>query len=253
MESGSFFQRLEQKYLLDEPLYMTIRNEFSAHMTQDQYGNSQISSVYFDTPSHQLIRQSLEKPAYKEELRLRCYGTPAPQVSAFVELKKKYKGTVYKRRVEMPLQEAEAYLYRGCRPGKDCQILREVDYMRRFYGGLVPSVYIGYERLALYSLEDPNLRVTFDWNLLWRSQNLHLGADSADRPLLSEKQFLMEIKLAGAMPMWMVTLFDKYQVFPTSFSKYGTAYQKIAAQGGFRKTAEVSLANGVKKGLIICA
>lgn len=153
----------------------------------------------------------------------------------------------------MPLQEAEAYLYRGCRPGKDCQILREVDYMRRFYGGLVPSVYIGYERLALYSLEDPNLRVTFDWNLLWRSQNLHLGADSADRPLLSEKQFLMEIKLAGAMPMWMVTLFDKYQVFPTSFSKYGTAYQKIAAQGGFRKTAEVSLANGVKKGLIICA
>ena len=104
MESGSFFQRLEQKYLLDEPLYMTIRNEFSAHMTQDQYGNSQISSVYFDTPSHQLIRQSLEKPAYKEKLRLRCYGTPAPQVSAFVELKKKYKGTVYKRRVEMPLQ-----------------------------------------------------------------------------------------------------------------------------------------------------
>ena len=132
----------------------------------------------------------------------------------------------------MPLQEAEAYLYRGCRPGKDCQILREVDYMRRFYGGLVPSVYIGYERLALYSLEDPNLRVTFDWNLLWRSQNLHLGADSADRPLLSEKQFLMEIKLEAPCPCGWLRYLTNIRFFPLHFPNMEQPIRKLPHRVG---------------------
>lgn len=253
MEPCGFFQRFEQKYLLDERTCQLVQEGLLQHMAPDRYGVSQISSIYFDTPDHRMIRRSLEKPAYKEKLRLRCYGDPGPQDPVFVELKKKYGGTVYKRRVEMPLREAEAYLYHGCRPAQNSQILREVDYMRHFYEDLHPEAYISYTRIALYGLEDPALRVTFDWDLLWRDQNLHLGGKPSGQLLLPQTHRLMEIKISNAMPLWMAHLFDELQIFPASFSKYGAAYQKSVAQGAVNRTAEIALANGTTKGMIICA
>lgn len=250
MESCSCFQRFEQKYLLDTDTYQKLRLELTPYMKPDQYGINRISSIYFDTPDHRLIRSSLEKPAYKEKLRLRCYGLPGPQDPVYVEVKKKYKGIVYKRRVEMPLREAEAYLYHGCRPARDTQVLREVDYMRQFYRELVPAAYIGYERVALYGLEHASLRVTFDWNLTWRDQDLHLDGGTDGRLLLPEDQWLMEIKLPDVIPMWMARLLSSLQVFPTSFSKYGTAYQTSACTGKIPVSPQ---ANAQKKGQIICA
>lgn len=104
------FQRYEKKYLLDEASCHHIRKRLEGHMRVDQYGESTIRSLYFDTPDRRLIRASLDKPAYKEKLRLRGYGSPDAKDTVFVELKKKYKGVVYKRRVDMPLCQAEAYL-----------------------------------------------------------------------------------------------------------------------------------------------
>ena len=63
-----------------------------------------------DTPDHRLIRSSLEKPVYKEKLRLRSYGVPQSDTTVFAELKKKYKGIVYKRRIGMPRHEAACFL-----------------------------------------------------------------------------------------------------------------------------------------------
>ena len=250
MELCSCFQRFEQKYLLDTDTYQKLRLELTPYMESDQYGISHISSIYFDTPDRRLVRSSLEKPVYKEKLRLRCYGLPGPQDPVYVEVKMKYKGIVYKRRVEMPLKEAEAYLYHGCRPARDTQVLREVDYMRQFYRELVPAAYIGYERVALYGLENSGLRVTFDWNLRWRDQNLHLDGSTEGRLLLPEDQWLMEIKLPDVMPLWMARLFNRLQVFPTSFSKYGTAYRESAYMS---RIPESSQANSQQKGEIICA
>ena len=224
MELCSCFQRFEQKYLLDTDTYQKLRLELTPYMESDQYGISHISSIYFDTPDRRLVR--------------------------YVEVKKKYKGIVYKRRVEMPLKEAEAYLYHGCRPARDTQVLREVDYMRQFYRELVPAAYIGYERVALYGLENAGLRVTFDWNLRWRDQNLHLDGSTEGRLLLPEDQWLMEIKLPDVMPLWMARLFNRLQVFPTSFSKYGTAYRESAYMS---RIPESSQANSQQKGEIICA
>ena len=96
MELCSCFQRFEQKYLLDTDTYQKLRLELTPYMESDQYGISHISSIYFDTPDRRLVRSSLEKPVYKEKLRLRCYGLPGPQDPVYVEVKKKYKGIVYK-------------------------------------------------------------------------------------------------------------------------------------------------------------
>ena len=253
MKQSDFFQRFEQKYILNTRTYQKLLLELTPYMKPDQYGVSQISSIYFDTPDYRLIRSSLEKPVYKEKLRLRCYGSPKSQDPVFVELKKKYMGTVYKRRVALSFQEAESYLYQRLPAAVDSQVLREVDYMYRFYHTLIPAAYIGYQRVALYSLEDANLRVTFDWNLRWRCESLHLDAGTEGQLLLPEGQFLMEIKIPCAMPVWMARLLDTLQVFPVSFSKYGAAYRNSIAQGGVNKIAEMPLQTGDKKGAIVYA
>ena len=232
MKQSGFFQRFEQKYILETRTYQQLFLELTPYMKPDQYGVSQISSIYFDTPDHRLIRNSLEKPVYKEKLRLRCYGSPKPQDPVFVELKKKYMGTVYKRRVALSLQAAESYLYQRLPPEVDSQVLREVDYMYSFYHTLIPTAYIAYQRVALYGLEDANLRVTL---------------------LLPEGQFLMEIKVPCAMPVWMARLLDTLQIFPTSFSKYGVAYQNSMAHGAINRNVEISMENGDKKGRIVYA
>ena len=46
-------------------------------------------NYYFDTDDFRLIRTSLDKPAYKEKLRLRSYRYAAKDDLIFAELKKK--------------------------------------------------------------------------------------------------------------------------------------------------------------------
>lgn len=194
-------------------------------MVVDQYGEKTVCNIYFDTPDSRLIRTSLEKPVYKEKLRLRSYGTPERNSTVFVELKKKYKGVVYKRREDMVLSEAEAYLYQGWKPGFSSQVLREIDWFLKYYGQITPAMYISYERIAMNEVKDSGLRVTFDTNILWRKEELNLKEGSWGNPILEPGQRLMEIKIAGAMPLWLGEILDKLYIYPVSFSKYGRAYQ----------------------------
>ena len=81
------FQRYETKYMLSPIMARKLRKSLPGHLQMDEYGLDTICSLYYDTPDHQLIRRSLEKPVYKEKLRLRSYG-PAKETSPiYVELK----------------------------------------------------------------------------------------------------------------------------------------------------------------------
>ena len=219
------FKRYEIKYLLDEKTYLELRKRLEGKMVVDQYGEKTVCNIYFDTPDSRLIRTSLEKPVYKEKLRLRSYGTPERNSTVFVELKKKYKGVVYKRREDMVLSEAEAYLYQGWKPGFSSQVLLEIDWFLKYYGQITPAMYISYERIAMNEVKDSGLRVTFDTNILWRKEELNLKEGSWGNPILEPGQRLMEIKIAGAMPLWLGEILDKLYIYPVSFSKYGRAYQ----------------------------
>ena len=151
-------------------------------------------------PDHQLIRRSLEKPVYKEKLRLRSYG-PAKETSPiYVELKKKYEGIVYKRRERMILSEAVPYLAGKSEPGFDSQILHEITWFRNYYRGLAPAMYIAYDRIACFGTEDRNFRVTFDTNIRWRTDNLCLDGPTEGTRLLEPGWYLMEVKSPGAVP-----------------------------------------------------
>ena len=171
-----------------------------------------------------IIRKTLEKPVYKEKLRLRSYGTAGAEDKVFVELKKKYNGIVYKRRETLTLAQSDEYLAGHTKAPCDTQIFREIDWFRDYYGNLKPAMYISYEREAYYSLENPDLRITFDRNIMYRSYNLSLAAGVEGESILELGQHLMELKAGGAIPVWLTKILDELGIYPASFSKYGRAY-----------------------------
>lgn len=219
------FQRRELKYLMTreqkERLLQTMEKE---GMVLDQYGRTTIMNVYYDTPEYLLIQRSLEKPAYKEKLRVRSYGTVSGGDSVFVELKKKYDGIVYKRRTSMAEREAEGYLIQNEALPKTDQITEEINYFKSFYGNLIPAMVISYEREAYYCTGGTDLRITMDENILWRETDLNLRHEPYGAALLRKDQTLLEIKISLAMPIWMARALSEYGIFQTSFSKYGNAF-----------------------------
>ena len=219
------FKRIEKKYLLSKQQYEAVKAGIAAHMQADRFSNYSISNIYFDTEDYRMISESLEQPAYKEKIRLRSYGTAKEDQQVFLELKKKYDGVVYKRRILLPLKEARAYLLHGVHPGTDSQIFREIDYAMRFYKP-APAVHLSYDREAFAGIEDPELRLTFDSNIRGRQYLMDLKYLGFGDPVLPDGKILMEVKIPGVMPLWMSRLFSENRVYPESFSKYGKYYQE---------------------------
>ena len=225
--SKNIFTRIEKKYRLTEAQRTAIMPVLNAHMQPDLFPRSTVHSIYYDTPDMRLIRTSIEGPVYKEKLRIRCYTTPNDDTETFVELKKKYKGVVYKRRISMRYADAISFLAgKGPIPsGSDEQIGKEIAYTLRFYKGIGPAYALFCERNAYIDREDPNLRLTIDSNLRYRTHDVDLRNGSFGKLLLPGNQYIMEIKTAFAMPLWLAKLLDENKIYPTSFSKYGTAYK----------------------------
>ncbi len=222
------FQRTEIKYLLSEEQYLALRDRLQGMAEVDQYGETDILNIYYDTPDFSLIRASLEKPLYKEKLRLRSYGTPGEQSTSFIEIKKKYKGVVYKRRIDAPYMDAKEYLEGKKDLEQRSQIKSEIDAFRTGYEGLKPAMAISYKRIAMAGTEDPELRITFDREIRWRIEGLDLREGAVGEDLLKKGQRLMEVKIANAFPLELARMFSELGIFPVSYSKYGRGYQTMA-------------------------
>ena len=164
---------------------------------------------------------------YKEKLRLRSYKRLGKDDKVFVELKKKYKGIVYKRRLSMPERGALQWLQGGSFPGEQTQISREIEYVRSYYRDLRPAVFLSYERVAWFSKDGGDLRITFDDHILCRRDDLTLESEAYGAELLPPGTVLMEIKTSGAVPLWLTEVLSRERIYKTSFSKYGTAYLKM--------------------------
>ena len=218
--------------MLTQQQKQAVLQAMQPYMKLDQYGRTTIRNIYYDTDTYQLIRRSPEKPAYKEKLRIRSYQTAAPDDPVFVELKKKYKSVVYKRRLTLPEIEARDTFKNGSPLPVHSQIAEEIEYFRSYYKCLHPTVFLSYEREAFYALNDSDFRVTFDENILYRTNDFLLGSEVYGMPLLNEGETLMEIKTAGGLPLWMCHELNRLKVFHTSFSKYGLAYQDLITKSG---------------------
>ena len=228
MKQGTVFQRYEFKYLLTRGQQARLLSAAGARLRPDEYSHSSIRNLYLDTPDFRLIRRSLEKPVYKEKLRLRSYGRADWEHPVFMELKKKYRSVVYKRRLTLPYGRALDCLAGDC-PWPETQIGSEIGYAMDFYPDLEPRVFLSYERDSWYAPES-GLRITFDDAIRFRTADLTLDSDLWGTALLRPDQVLMELKAPGAIPLWMVRLLTEMGLYKTSFSKYGTAYQILLEQ-----------------------
>lgn len=258
------FERKETKYVLSEGQIALMKAGLAGLLKLDDYGATRIDSLYFDTPNRDIIARSLEKPIYKEKLRVRAYGDANPESPVFVELKKKFKGIVYKRRMRMSRRGAEAYFsgmpYEQAQrlfpvggtsdesafDTTNIQIAREIDMFRNRYQQLKPSMLISCVREAWKAVDpnnpDTDIRITFDERISYVDVS-HEAFDYSCAVAREDQTFalapgraVMEIKCAGAYPLWLVELLDRCGIRPQSFSKYGTAYTIVSSMEARKRT-----------------
>ena len=239
------FERKEKKYLISDAQYTQLMSRIGRLLEYDAYANSLISSLYYDTPQDLLINRSLEKPLYKEKIRLRSYGASHPGSTVYVELKKKFKGIVYKRRMPMSIEGAYAFmdgmeyevaarrfpledkaLQAQAFEFKTRQIASEIAFTKQRLCNLEPAMMIVTNRLALRGVQDKSLRITFDIDPVWRTDQLYFEDGFDGDELLKPGQIIMEIKCLGAYPLWLGKALGECRIYPQSCSKYGIAYGK---------------------------
>lgn len=220
------FKRYELKYFMTCEQKERLMQLINVYMDSDKYGKSCIYNIYYDTEEFLLIRRSIEKPVYKEKLRVRSYGKPKTDGKVFLELKKKYKSVVYKRRIEIEAEKLDNY-FTNDYSLDNSQISREIDYFKSFYEDIAPRVFLSYDREAFFGKEDMDFRITFDQNIMWRESDLDFYSENYGNKIIGENMVLAEIKVAGAMPLWLTKFFSENHIYKTSFSKYGTAYKQI--------------------------
>lgn len=218
----SVMKRYELKYLLNEEQLEYFMDKISQYMKVDKYGLTSIASIYFDTPDYRLINKSIEKPKYKEKLRLRGYGLVEPGKPTFLEIKRKSEGIVYKRRIV--LSEEEAFELITTKEAREkTQISRELEAFMEEHKTLEPKYMIIYDRLAYYQ-DDSDLRITIDMNPRYRTNDLNLHTSMAGIPLVKKGGAILEVKVQNSIPIWLSEILSKGKIYQTSFSKVGTAH-----------------------------
>lgn len=246
MHAKDVFERVESKYLLNATDYEHLMSQIGSRMCENEFSHCTISSLYYDTDTFEMISRSLEKPTYKEKLRIRAYDMPGERDAVYVELKKKFKGMVYKRRVAMTPEGSAAFMtgmpYEQAAtlfPLADCelqsmalsakslQIAREIQACRSHWRNVAPAMMIIVRRDAYTDAVDPELRITFDHEPRWRSENLSFSASLNGSPLLPSGQLIMEIKCLSAFPLWLSATLANLHIYPHPLSKYGHAYKTV--------------------------
>lgn len=223
---AEFFRRVEKKYIITNEQYECIKNRFKDMMIQDVHGKSKICNIYFDTDNYELISHSIQKPIYKDKIRLRSYNTPKKEDLVYLEVKRKYEGVVSKRRLQIKLKDVYKYFEKGYLQTGDMQIKSELDYYFKQFK-LKPTMFLSYDREAFYSKEDENFRITFDSNIIARNYDLNLEEGNYGVSLLEKEKYIMEIKTLGAIPLYFVEILSDCNIYPCGFSKYGEAYTQL--------------------------
>ncbi len=222
----SNFKRVEKKYMFTLDKYNELMKRLDNKLDPNEFPNSSILNIYFDTDNYNLAIKSIQKPIYKEKIRLRSYNVPNENSKLFLELKKKYKGVVGKRRIAISKTQYEEYLNTGTiSDAENKQIFEEIDYAYKRYS-LKPKIMVAYDRVAYYLKENHDIRITFDFNLRSRTTDLDLFMGDAGKKFFVNDTVILEIKSCEAIPIWLAKLLNELEIYPTSFSKYGEIYKK---------------------------
>jgi len=234
----SIFKRYEKKYLITTEQGGALGDICSRYMKPDKYGEYLVQNVYYDTENWDVIRFSVERPFFKEKLRLRCYDVSREDGELFLELKKKYKGVVYKRRLAIPVKSLSGGTVRDIVSGSSSQISREIDFYMKA-NAVRERIYISYMRTAFTGIKHDGLRITFDTDLAFRLDCLDFSYPGRGHSILPNGNMLMEIKTLGGIPLWMTAALCENKIYPSSFSKYGACYTDHVLRQGETEPARM--------------
>jgi hypothetical protein len=192
-----------------------------------------VYNIYYDTKNCDIIRHSISGPNFKEKLRLRSYTpTDDPDANVYIEIKKKVNGVVSKRRAGISLLESQRLIDSGIIPNTDGyinrQVLNEISYYLKV-NKVMPSVFIRYDRCALFGRDNPEFRITFDRNIMARRDNLSLIPSKNDYKVIDDNMYVMEIKIQGAVPYELSHLLSELGIYSHSFSKYGQEFKNYVS------------------------
>ncbi|WP_188207164.1 polyphosphate polymerase domain-containing protein [Alkalibacillus aidingensis] len=235
----TLFNRYEFKYLITSEQYHQFREEIKSKLTYDPYGDElgryHISSLYFDSDDYKLYQETRQNVRRRQKLRLRIYNHGELESLSFFELKQKYKNVINKRRTNLPLTKAYDFVdhMRGRREldysqyeASDQKVLNEIHCFQSVYG-LKPTVIVSYDRQAFLSIDNPTLRVTFDYNLKCRNDDLRIENDLKGTPLVHHDLIILEVKVSGATPFWLTKSLSEFKCKRQGVSKYCTSVDVI--------------------------
>lgn len=223
---SEFFRRVEKKYIITREQYLILKDIIENKMIEDEHAKSTICNIYFDTNQFDLIRHSITKPVYKDKVRLSSYDIPNMDATVYLEIKRKYKGVVSKRRIEMQLNEFYEYINDKNSFANGNQVKKELLYYFQFYN-LTEAMNVSYNRRAYYDKDNRDFRITFDSNIVARNYDLKLEKGVYGNNILKEDNYIMEIKTLGTIPIWLVKILNNLGICPCGFSKYGEAYTQL--------------------------
>ena len=215
----NIIDRCEQKYFLSNDDYNLLLEKIGDKLEKDKYYQETIYNIYFDNDNYELINRSLDKPYYKEKIRLRSYEIVNNNSQVFLEIKKKYHDHTNKRRIIITYKEYVNYINKGIIPNCNKQIFKELEYCFKKYD-LIPKLKIRYDRLSFYLKEDNNFRITFDNNIRYNFDDLDFTRFYDDE-LLFNNGYIMELKSFHGIPLWLNKVLSELRIYPTSFSKVG--------------------------------
>lgn len=221
----TIIDRMEQKYFISSEKYNKLMSLINDKLVKDKYFDERIYNVYFDNDEYDLIIKSLDKPVYKEKIRLRSYSKANLNTSVFLEVKKKFDGHGNKRRVDINYLEAKNYIDKNIIPDTNKQIMMELDYIFK-KNDLKPKISLTYDRLSYAFKEDETYRITFDTNIRFSNKKLDL-IDLDDEECLFDDGYIMEVKTLKGYPVWFINALSNLKIYPVSYSKVGEAYLRL--------------------------
>lgn len=219
----TIFSRNEKKYQITQHKAAQLVEAISNKMKPGKYGTYWVQNLFFDTDNWDIIHTSMEKPHYKEKMRLRCYGTPETTDRMFLEFKKKYDGVVYKRRFPIVPAELANYTINEILSRANTQIAKELVYHIQ-QKGVTEKFYISYNRQEFTGVHDEDLRLTIDSNISYRLDSLFFTQPQLDCSALDPNKFLLEIKMPLSIPLWLSHILSDLGIFASSFSKYAACF-----------------------------
>lgn len=232
------FRRREQKYLITMDQYHDLVVCLTPYMRSDQNGidgQYTVTSLYFESPDNKIYFETKNKLRFRQKLRLRVYDDTDISGTAFFEVKQKHKKVVNKRRMILPLAEAYRYLEGDEEvlledfETSNLQVLKEIDHFRSFYN-LRPEMIVSYDRHALHGIYDSELRMTFDFKLRCRNDDLHVEHGSYGENFIDSNLVVLEVKVNDSVPLWLTRILQDLQCEQRSASKYCTSTEFLHSE-----------------------